>query len=195
MRLETESSMVVDRSAQGELLRINFNISFPALSCEYATLDVSDAIGSKKVNLTKTVRKTPIDENTLKRVGYSVLDVKRPEPKYEHVDADAYDDPYEFDESDFEKPLDETSWDAHMKHYDVVLVNFFAPWCSWCQQLAPTWDEVTKEVHKAYPESDGRIRMAKVDCVAQKPLCVKHQISAYPSIRVFIHGTDEVVVR
>ena len=38
--------MVVDRSAPDELLRINFNISFPALSCEFATLDVSDALGT-----------------------------------------------------------------------------------------------------------------------------------------------------
>lgn len=37
---------MVDRSAQGELLRINFNISFPSLSCEFATLDVSDALGT-----------------------------------------------------------------------------------------------------------------------------------------------------
>lgn len=36
----------MDRSAQGELLRINFNISYPALSCEFATLDVSDALGT-----------------------------------------------------------------------------------------------------------------------------------------------------
>jgi len=46
LTLETKTSMVVDRSAQGELLRINFNISFPALSCEFATLDVSDALGT-----------------------------------------------------------------------------------------------------------------------------------------------------
>ena len=42
---EPVSNMVVDRSPIGDLLRINFNVSFPALSCEYATLDVSDAIG------------------------------------------------------------------------------------------------------------------------------------------------------
>ena len=46
LTLETQTSMIVDRSAQGELLRINFNISFPALSCEFATLDVSDALGT-----------------------------------------------------------------------------------------------------------------------------------------------------
>lgn len=46
LTLETKTSMIVDRSAQGELLRINFNVSFPALSCEFATLDVSDALGT-----------------------------------------------------------------------------------------------------------------------------------------------------
>lgn len=46
MALDTKSELVVDRSAQGELLRINFNISFPALSCEFAVLDVSDTLGT-----------------------------------------------------------------------------------------------------------------------------------------------------
>ena len=46
LTLETKTDMVVDRSAHGELLRINFNISFPSLSCEFATLDVSDALGT-----------------------------------------------------------------------------------------------------------------------------------------------------
>lgn len=194
MSLETESHMVVDRSPHGELLRINFNLSFPALSCEYATLDVSDALGSKKINLTKTVRKAVIEEESLRRVGYAMEDFKRPEPKYDDefplVDNEAFDP---FDEEDFAKSLDERSWDAHMKHYDVVIVNFYAPWCHWCQQLAPTWEAVTQEVHKKYPEEDGRIRMAKVDCVANKKLCEKHQITAFPSIRIFLHGTDDVI--
>ena len=43
-----------------------------------------------------------------------------------------------------------------------VVVNFFAPWCHWCQRLAPTWEAATKEVHDKYPEWDGRIRLAKV---------------------------------
>ena len=46
MAVDTKSELVVDRSAHGELLRMNFNISFPALSCEFATLDVSDALGT-----------------------------------------------------------------------------------------------------------------------------------------------------
>ena len=78
MRFESESVMVVDRSPHGEMLLVNFNISFPALSCEYATLDVSDALGSKKLNLTKTVRKAPIDAESLVKVGYGIEDFQRP---------------------------------------------------------------------------------------------------------------------
>ena len=46
MAIETKEELIVDRSAHGDLLRINFNISFPSLSCEFATLDVSDALGT-----------------------------------------------------------------------------------------------------------------------------------------------------
>ncbi len=49
MSTQTRTDMVVDRSAHGELLRVNFNISFPQLSCEFATLDVSDAMGLVRV--------------------------------------------------------------------------------------------------------------------------------------------------
>ena len=34
--------------------------------------------------------------------------------------------------------------------------------CPWCQRLEPTWEAVTQELHAKYPESDGRLRFAKV---------------------------------
>ena len=57
-----KTKVVVDRSVDGELLRINFNVSFPALSCEFASVDVGDAMGLNRYNLTKTVFKRPIDD-------------------------------------------------------------------------------------------------------------------------------------
>ena len=44
----------------------------------------------------------------------------------------------------------------------AVVINFYAPWCPWCQRLEPTWELVTRAVHDKYPDSDGRIRYAKV---------------------------------
>ena len=48
----------------------------------------------------------------------------------------------------------------------AVVVNFYAPWCPWCQRLEPTWEMVTRAVHDKYPDSDGRIRYAKVSIPA-----------------------------
>ena len=189
MRTETETTLVVDRSLHGELLRINFNISFPALSCEYATLDISDALGLKRLNLTKTVRKVPIDGDSLRRSGNFMEDQNRAAPKYD----DAGRHPKHYEDADFAMPLSQKSWDEHMVTYDIVVVNFFAPWCPWCQRLAPTWEAVTEEVHKRYSDDDGRIRFAKVDCTKEVDLCRKNQITAFPSIRIFNHGSDDVV--
>ena len=60
--------------------------SFPSLSCEFATLDVSDALGTKRFNLTKTLRKTAIAAN-MERVGAATDDVARPMPKYDEEGA------------------------------------------------------------------------------------------------------------
>lgn len=60
-------------------------LSFPALSCEFATLDVSDALGTKRMNLTKTLRKTPIDLN-LDHHGAAYEDNHKVQPKYDDED-------------------------------------------------------------------------------------------------------------
>ncbi len=65
----------------------------------------------------------------------------------------------------------------------AVVINFFAPWCHWCQRLSPTWEASTKEVHDKYPEWDGRIRYAKVDCTEEVQLCRDHFITGFPSLR------------
>jgi thiol-disulfide isomerase/thioredoxin len=186
MRVETQSEMVIDRSPHGELLRINFNISFPELSCEYATLDVSDALGLKRLNLTKTVRKVPIDSN-LAKAGGTAADLKH-NPKYDEEHPGEH-----FGDADFALPLTSENANQVMTEYDIVVVNFYAPWCPWCQKLAPTWEAATEEIHIKYPLEDGRIRYAKVDCTDQVELCRKHVISAFPSIRIFRGGSDDVV--
>lgn len=52
-----------------------------------------------------------------------------------------------------------------------MVVNFYAPWCHWCQRLEPTWEAATKEVHDKFPEADGRIRFAKVRRTALACYC------------------------
>jgi thiol-disulfide isomerase/thioredoxin len=77
----------------------------------------------------------------------------------------------------------------------AVVANFYAPWCPWCQRLEPTWEAVTTEVHNRYPESDGRIRFAKVDCTRVVELCRQHHITGFPSIRIYRKGSDDISVQ
>lgn len=77
----------------------------------------------------------------------------------------------------------------------AVVLNFYAPWCPWCQRLEPTWEVVAKEVHKRYPEADGRIRFGKVDCTQEVAMCREHHITGFPSIRVFRKGSDDITVQ
>eukprot|EP00891_Asterochloris_glomerata_P001965 jgi/Astpho2/1965/Aster-00474 len=211
LSVETTSSLVVDRSAHGDLLRVNFNISFPEMTCEFATLDVSDSLGTKRLNLTKTVRKLPISQD-LQRQGHYIHDDRQLDIKYDDLPAQKTHGNIslslrlylrimehhtlcglqENDTVNYAAPLSRADFDAALEKYSIFLANFYAPWCPWCQRLEPTWEAVQQKVHDKYPDADGRIRMGKVDCTKEVELCREHLITGFPSIRVFRKGHDEI---
>lgn len=166
---------------QGELLRVNFNVSFPALSCEFLTLDVSDALGTKRLNITKTVRKLPLKADG-ERAGFYMHDDLSTAPVVYDAPGAV---PATVVTDDYDHPIDFAHFESLVAKYPVVVVNFYAPWCPWCQRLEPTWDAVAAEVKARYPEADGRLRLAKVDCTIEVALCRAHQITGFPSLRVF----------
>ncbi|KAL9322352.1 hypothetical protein ACSQ67_010405 [Phaseolus vulgaris] len=72
LSVSTATSVIVDKSSDGDYLRIDFNMSFPALSCEFAAVDVSDVLGTNRLNLTKTIRKFSIDSNLRSTEAYMI---------------------------------------------------------------------------------------------------------------------------
>jgi len=58
----------------------------------------------------------------------------------------------------------------------VTVVDFWAPWCAPCRMLAPTFEEVSKEV-----EAD----FAKVNTEEQPGLSQENNISGIPCIVIF----------
>lgn len=187
LTVKTDTQLVLDKSPPGELLRITFNISFTEMTCEHLTLDVSDQLGSKKINLSKTVRKTPISASGARAVS-ATRDEALPMPLYDDHNAT------EIADVDVSVALTAAQFASAIESYPLVVINFYAPWCPWCQRLAPTWETVMRQVHEKYPESDGRIRIGKVDCVAEMDLCRNQKISGFPTIRVYRQGSDKVVV-
>ncbi|KAI8075130.1 hypothetical protein BC940DRAFT_229939 [Gongronella butleri] len=62
----------------------------------------------------------------------------------------------------------------------LVAVEFYAPWCGHCQNLAPEWK-------KAAGNLKGLVTVAAVNCDedANKPLCGEYGIQGFPTIKVF----------
>ncbi|KAM7504143.1 hypothetical protein LguiB_003047 [Lonicera macranthoides] len=183
LTVSTSTSVVVDKSADGEFLRIDFNISFPALSCEFASVDVSDVLGTNRLNITKTVRKYSIDSN-LKPTGAEF----HSGPNQKNIKHDEVVDE-EYGEGSVS--LNARNFDRIAHQHPILVVNFFAPWCHWSNRLKPSWEKAAKIIRERYdPEMDGRILLGKVDCTEEVDLCRSHHIQGYPSIRIFRKGSD-----
>ncbi|WVZ04237.1 hypothetical protein V8G54_025043 [Vigna mungo] len=183
LTVSTSTSVIVDKSSDHDYLRIDFNISFPALSCEFASVDVSDVLGTNRLNITKTVRKFSIDSNL------------RPTGSEFHsgtfANAVKHDDEVEGESVEGSLALTTHNFDNYVHQFPITVVNFYAPWCSWCQRLKPAWEKTAKIMKERYdPEIDGRIILAKVDCTLEADLCRRNHIQGYPSIRIFRRGSD-----
>ncbi|XP_018810986.1 protein disulfide-isomerase 5-3-like [Juglans regia] len=183
LTVSTSTAVIVDKSSDGDFLRIDFNISFPALSCEFASVDVSDILGTNRLNITKTIRKFSIDPH-LRPTG-AEFHSGTISHHIKHGD--------EVDEEPVEGsvPLTAQSFDTYTHVYPILVVNFYAPWCYWSNRLKPAWEKAAKAIRERYdPELDGRILLGKVDCTEQPDLCRRNHIQGYPSIRIFRKGSD-----
>lgn len=77
--------------------------------------------------------------------------------------------------------LTDKTFNKEVSDKDLMLVEFFAPWCGHCKALAP-------EYELAATELKDKIPLAKVDCTENEATCQEHGVQGYPTLKVFRNG-------
>lgn len=80
--------------------------------------------------------------------------------------------------------LTDATFDTVVDGSTNVLVEFFAPWCGHCKNLAPEW----KVAGELFTADDGII-IAAVDATENKRVASKYEVKGFPTIKFFAKGS------
>lgn len=85
-------------------------------------------------------------------------------------------DVIELTDSNFEKLV--------LKSDDMWLVEFFAPWCGHCKNLAPQWETAASDLK-------GKVKLGALDATVHTVMASRYNVQGYPTIKFFHKGEVE----
>ncbi|KAK7748196.1 protein disulfide-isomerase precursor [Cytospora paraplurivora] len=91
-----------------------------------------------------------------------------------------------FEDSPTALDLRPAEFKALIQESNVVMADFYAPWCRHCTTFAPKYEAAAKTLK----EQNIDVKLAKVDCTRHSIFCQEYSIRAYPTLKIFKGGQE-----
>ncbi|KAH9260593.1 hypothetical protein BASA81_001060 [Batrachochytrium salamandrivorans] len=180
--LQTE--ILVDKHSANTQIRINLDVTVLGLSCEYLSVDLTNALGLSREDLeTSTLHKFSTDASgtwkgsAVKKPAKALHDYNIPEHSKDHYGNERH--AIELNSQE--------EFDTALEEHEVLLVDFHSPRCIHCVRFAPTYELAAIRLNGTVQPRSRKygVRLATLDCLQHIALCRANLIQAFPTVRVF----------
>jgi len=118
------TSITIDENTSPQI-RLNFNITLLDLQCDYVSVDVWDALGTNRQNVTKNVDKWQLDETGTRRVFSGR---NREARQLAHEEHDQTLEEMQEEEGVHAVDLTRDNFKQFLTDNEMAFIDMFAPW-------------------------------------------------------------------